>query len=114
MVSGLNRPADVLDVHHAGQSSLLHLRTTYSPRLTIVFYFLPWNRTKNSIQYFLDNYILTPPPSACLFYTFGLTSAAQNYSKGGENELTTIWVSYEYALNSISCSKHVQSYIVLH
>ena len=46
-----------------------------------------------SLQYFLDNYFLTPPPSSCLFYTFQLTAAAQNYSKGGENELTTIWVS---------------------
>ena len=107
-------PADDISMYTTQVSQVFYTSVlTYSPRLTIVFCFLPWNRTKNRIQYFLDHYIYKPPPSACLFYTFELTSAAQNFSKGGENELTTIWVSYECTLNSTSCSKHVQSYIVL-
>jgi hypothetical protein len=70
------------DVHYASQSSLLYLRTDVSPFLTIILLFSIEIALTTILQYFLDNYIFTPPPSSCLFYTFDLTAAAQNYSKG--------------------------------
>ncbi|KAI9770479.1 MAG: hypothetical protein M1839_003194 [Geoglossum umbratile] len=42
-------------------------------------------------QYFLDEVIQPPEPGKCLFYTQGLSRAAQKYAKTHPNEFRTIW-----------------------
>ena len=49
--------------------------------------------SKYTVNWFLANKCVTPKPSTCLFYTYGLSLKARAYAKAHKPEMTTIWVS---------------------